>query len=261
MCPRWSSWKGGASWSIPGSTGRRLASERATSRAIIDSSSVRMTRTWGVRLGADDEAPRRVRTGSSVMPRNRVPRRYGPVPRPSFRRCRRKKRGCRARQARRPGPRPLSWRGSRRVRRPRPLEDPDLVREQVLEIGAGLRNPEQPGFVVHERVKLIGREAPGLGEKPGQPRVNIAAARRHDQSRGRRQPHRGIDALEFVDRSQAGPSPGVPGSRGRQPPPYQGGAGAFHQIGIRQAMKTIPPHAALAYRRGIATIWATPCMP
>ena len=128
------------------------------------------------------------------------------------------------------------------------LGRPDVVilsRQQVAQIGAGLRDAQQARFVVDERVKLLGRRCPRIwARNQGRSGVDIAGARRHHQSRCRRQAHRGVDALPLVDRGHAGPRAQVrenhaAGSRLRAREALE----FLHEIGVRQAVKPITPNA------------------
>ena len=184
-----------------------VASKRATSRAIIDSSSVRITRTWTREPSAViTGSPFWLRTGSSVMPRNSSPAQM------------------RARASHEFSPMPpektsMSSPPSAAAKRPdgflRVIKEqgdglgrPDVVScraQQVAKIGAGLRDAEQARFVVHKRVELFGRHTGRLREETREPRVDIAGARRHDHPRGRRQAHGGIDTFPVMDGGQARP--------------------------------------------------------
>ena len=115
--------------------------------------------------------------------------------------------------------------------------------QEIAHVGAGFRDPEQAGLVVHEAVELVGRHSLGPRQEPNQARIEVARARPHDQPGGRREAHGRVDGMATPDRRQA-----RPGAQVRQDdaaPGFlrAGDPGQFlHQIRIRQAMEAIAPY-------------------
>ena len=115
-----------------------------------------------------------------------------------------------------------------------------LPGQQVAEVGAGLRDAEQAGFVVDQVVELVDRHPLGPHQEPDQPGVEVAGARAHDQPGGRGEAHRRVDAAAVADRRQARPRTEVgeddaaPG-RVRAGDPGQ----LLHQVGVGEAVEAV----------------------
>ena len=130
---------------------------RHAERAIISSSSVRMTRT-ATRLASVEITPAVSRVARLIQfdaeeaqPfTNASAERYA-----HFRRYLPRRRACPILRARRRRSRSISSPGSRTSPRLPPHARHRLPREQVPHVGTGLRNAEQPGLVVHHFVKLF----------------------------------------------------------------------------------------------------------
>ena len=116
--------------------------------------------------------------------------------------------------------------------------------QQVAQVGAGLRDPEEAGLLVDHAVEPLGRHALGVGEEREEPGVDVAAAGPHDQAGGRGEAHRRVEATALAHRGQAraraevrqdDPAPGL-----RRP----GDPGEFlHEVGVRQPVEPVAPDA------------------
>jgi 3,4-dihydroxy-2-butanone 4-phosphate synthase len=83
---------------------------------------------------------------------------------------------------------------------------PNVLRfafEQVAHVGTGLRHAEQPRLMVDHFLKLGRAHLLGARQVGDQPRIQIARAAAHHQSRRRGETHAGIDALAVAHRGQA----------------------------------------------------------
>ena len=204
----------------------------AAERAIIDSSSVRMTRTATRASSAEmSGAPAALRRSSRAMPRNSSPvadaaAGLGRV----LADAAGEDEDIEAAECRGQRPDALSSPGSRTARRPRPPGRRRSCRaSRSRRSGLVSETPSRPDSWLTSVVELVDRHPLGPHQEPGEPGVDVAGARAHDQPRGRRQAHGGVDATAVADRREARPGAEVgqddaaagrsrPGDPGRAPP-------------------------------------------
>ena len=204
---------------------------RIASLAIMVSSSVRMTRTLaGLAAVEINGSPAALRPSSRSIPRNSSPSQarrrtsgeFSPMP-PE------KTSDVQPAEGRAEGPDPGLDPVAEQVDRLGRAGVALPTGQEVAQVGAGLRDPEEAGLLVDHAVEPLGRHALGVGEEREEPGVEVAAAGPHDQAGGRGEAHRRVQAPALAHRGQAraraevrqdDPALGPPPARrsGRVPP-------------------------------------------
>jgi hypothetical protein len=116
--------------------------------------------------------------------------------------------------------------------------------QQVAHVGTRFRNAEQSGFEIDHLIETLGVHVPRLSQIPDQPGVDIAGASAHRDAGCRSEAHAGIHGFAVMHRGQARAIAEVgedhPALRHFRSPQAVEFA---HQIGIRQSVKSVPPHS------------------
>jgi hypothetical protein len=116
--------------------------------------------------------------------------------------------------------------------------------QQIAHVRARLRDPQQPGPVVHEVVDRVDVEA-GPQQVEHDAGLEVARARAHREARGRGKAHRGLDAATVVNRGEARTRAKVredhaPSGLGRRD-----ASELFEQERVGEPMEPVPAHGLL----------------
>ena len=127
-----------------------------------------------------------------------------------------------------------------------------LAAEQVAHVGTAARDADQPRSLVDQIIDGRGAASLFLEQVEQHAGIEVAGARAHHQPAGRREAHRGVDALAALGRPPCWRRcPDGRRSRGRRPPRRRPPSRSFcHDVLVRKPVKTVAQHALVPKASG-----------